>query len=146
MMGTFRYIGTSALHAKGRAAIKAAVTEAAEDLVGKAQERTPVDTGTLKASIHVAGVSGVGSNSARATYSATVSTGGEANEYAVFVHEGTGPHLIAAKNGKALHFNGVFARSVNHPGTAAHRFMSDALIAERAVYVAAIAAAARGEF
>ena len=35
-MGTFRYIGTPALIARGQGAIRAAVVESAEDLVGKA--------------------------------------------------------------------------------------------------------------
>lgn len=65
-------------------ALTAAVTESAEDLVGKAQANTPVLTGTLRASIHTDGAK-VSGNSV----TARVETGGEANDYAFYVHEGT---------------------------------------------------------
>ncbi len=120
-MGTFRYIGTDVLTARGRSAVKQAVTDAAEDLVGQAQARTPVLTGTLKASIHVASVSGQGSNASVATYTATVATGGESSEYAIFRHEGT------------YKMSGV-------------AFLGDALIENRAVYLEAMARAARGAY
>ena len=50
--------------------------------------------------------------------------------YAVFVHEGTKAHVIMPKTAKALHWvNGagddVFAKSVHHPGTKPHRFLTD---------------------
>jgi hypothetical protein len=56
--------------------------------------------------------------------------------YAMFVHEGTAPHVIAAKNAGALAFewaNGpdgpgqYFFMSVNHPGTKPNRFLTDNL-------------------
>lgn len=87
-MGEVTYIGLAALTAKGRAAVKQAVTEAAEDLVGRAQEATPVDTGTLRASIHVDSVS---------SFTAIVATGGEASEYAIPQHEGTSRGVPATK-------------------------------------------------
>ena len=39
--------------------------------------------------------------------------------YAGILEEGgtTKPHVIQARNAKALHFNGMFRRSVNHPGS-----------------------------
>lgn len=115
-MPEVRYVGSAALIARATSAIVAAVTESAEDLVGEAQSRTPVDTGTLKASIHVDGVHvGTGEISAR------VATGGEANEYAVFVHEGT--------------------RKM-----AARPFLSQALADNERVYVEAIRRAAAGAF
>jgi hypothetical protein len=45
--------------------------------------------------------------------------------YAIFVHEGTAPHVILPKNGKALFWKGAAhpVRSVNHPGTKPNRFM-----------------------
>lgn len=121
-MGEFRYVGDAFLTARGRAAIKQAVTEAAEDLVQQAQAATPVDTGTLRASIHVESVSGRGSNASRATYSATVATGGEANEYAIYVHEGTSR------------------------GVQAYKYLEGPLLANRAVYLEAIKRAARGAY
>lgn len=56
--------------------------------------------------------------------------------YSLFVHEGTQPHPIFAKNGGLLRFfwaNGpqgagvYFFRSVNHPGTKPIRFLTDNL-------------------
>jgi len=47
--------------------------------------------------------------------------------YSYFVHEGTAPHIIRARQGKALRFeiDGTvfYRRSVNHPGTEAQPFM-----------------------
>lgn len=93
------------------------MTESCEDLVGKAQERTPVDTGTLRASIHVESVVSSGF-----TVRGTVATGGEANEYAVYQHEGTSRGVPATK------------------------FLEGPLIEHAPVYQAAMAAAARGQF
>ena len=46
-------------------------------------------------------------------------------EYAIFVHEGTKPHEIRPKNGKALYWPGAAhpVGKVNHPGTKPNRFM-----------------------
>lgn len=70
--------------AKGQQAVTQAVGKAAEDLQGRSQAVTPVDTGTLKASIHVEGPASSGNS-----VEARVATGGEASEYAIYVHEGT---------------------------------------------------------
>lgn len=52
-------------------------------------------------------------------------------EYALFVHEGTRPHLIVARNAKVLRFdmngNAVFAAKVKHPGTKAQPWLVRAL-------------------
>ena len=52
-------------------------------------------------------------------------------EYAIFVHEGTRPHIIRPRNASVLAWRGptgmVFARSVNHPGMAANPFLRDGL-------------------
>jgi hypothetical protein len=141
-MGEFRYIGTAALIAKGQAALHEAVAQAAEDLLGKAQGETPVDTGTLRASLHVDGPHGGGN-----LVFARVQTGGEASGYAIFVHEGTGAHLILPhKEGGFLHFNGTFARVVHHPGTRAYKFLERPLLLERETLLAFIAAAARAAY
>lgn len=56
--------------------------------------------------------------------------------YAYWVHEGTEPHTISAKNGKVLAFfwhdgpdgpGTYFFREVHHPGTTANRFLTDNL-------------------
>jgi HK97 gp10 family phage protein len=84
-MPEVRYVGLSFLHSRGIEAVAQAVGKAALDLEGRAQAVTPVDTGTLKASIHVEGPEVRGNEA-----TAKVSTGGEASDYAIFVHEGTG--------------------------------------------------------
>ncbi len=112
----YHYVGLGILLAKGRAAVLDAVTESCEDLVGKAQERTPVDTGTLRASIHVDSIVQSG-----LTVTGTVATGGEADQYAVYVEAGTS---------KMQGF----------------KYMEGALIENAPTYAEAMARAARGQF
>lgn len=134
------YIGLAALEARAIAALTEGVGKAAHDLEGRAKAETPVDTGTLRGSIHVDGPTGGGMS-----VEAKVQTGGEASEYAILVHEGTGPHKITA-HGKALAFNGVVVKSVNHPGTPAFKYLERPLVQMAGVYEAFIAAAARSAF
>jgi hypothetical protein len=52
--------------------------------------------------------------------------------YAYFHHEGTRPHIIAAKPGQHLRFRGrggamVTVTSVRHPGTKPNKYLSDNL-------------------
>lgn len=133
------YIGLGPILARGMAAIGEGVVQSAESFVGKAMAETPVDTGTLRGSIHVEDVNVGGSEA-----TAKVSTGGEASEYAVFVHEGTGPHEI--RGHPVLAFDGIVVTKVNHPGTRAFKYLERPLIAHRAVHQAVISAAARGAF
>lgn len=46
-------------------------------------------------------------------------------KYAMFVHEGTGPHVIVPLNKKALYWKGAAhpVRKVNHPGIRSNPFM-----------------------
>ena len=81
-MPEVRYVGLSFLHSRGVEAVAQAVGKAALDLEGRAQSVTPVDTGTLKASIHVEGPEVRGNEA-----TAKVSTGGEASDYAIIQHE-----------------------------------------------------------
>ena len=83
---SFRYVGLAVLLAKARHATEQAVTDCAEDFVGKVQNgpEMPVDTGTLRAGVHVAVVQRSGN-----TVAAIVATGGESDEYAIPQHEGT---------------------------------------------------------
>lgn len=90
-MGRFFYVGLPLLLDKGRDALKQAVTDACEDLVRAAQEKTPVDTGTLRASIHVDSVTVQGNG-----VTGVVATGGEA-DYAIYVEEGTSRGMPAFK-------------------------------------------------
>jgi hypothetical protein len=141
-MGEFTYIGTGKLIALGHSALRAAIVECGEDLVGKAQDETPVHTGTLKASIHTDGVRGGG-----ASVSIRVQTGGEASEYAIPIHEGSRAHDIVAHGG-GLFWKGAAhpVKRVHHPGNRPYKFLERPLIANRPVYRAFIAAAARKTF
>jgi hypothetical protein len=51
--------------------------------------------------------------------------------YAIFVHQGTRPHIIKPRTKKVLVFyignQKVVARKVNHPGTKPNRFLTDNL-------------------
>lgn len=140
-MGEFTYIGTSALINRGENALRAALLESAEHLVGSAQAATPVDTGTLRGSIHAGELEGGG-----ASMRILVQTGGEASAYAIYVHEGTGPHVILPREKEALAFGGVVVRKVNHPGTRAYKYLEGPLIAMRPVYLAALERAAAGVY
>lgn len=115
-MGSFSYVGLGVLLAKGRTAILEAVTESCEDLAAKASENAPVDTGTLRASVHVESVVASGF-----TVTGTVATSGESNEYAAYVEGGT------SKMG-------------------AQPYMEPALIENAPLYAEAMARAARGQF
>jgi HK97 gp10 family phage protein len=78
------FASSEALIERGMEALVQAVTESAETMAADAQDRAPVDTGTLRASIHVEGVQRSGLE-----VKATVATGGEASDYAVFQELGT---------------------------------------------------------
>lgn len=112
-MGEFRYVGDAFLIQKGRQALAEAINEAAEDLVGKAQQVTPVDTGTLKASIHVDREASAAAGGAT-QMSARVATGGEANDYAIYVHEGTSRGVPAFKflEGPLLEHRGTYIKFI----------------------------------
>lgn len=141
-MGEFRYIGLNALTSRGVEAVARATVESAEDLTAAAMEaETAVDTGTLKASIHpeppkISGFS----------VTVKVATGAESDGYAIYVHEGTRPHIIRARNAQFLHFGNTFVKQVHHPGTAAIKYLERPLIENAAVYVEHIAAAARAAY
>jgi len=53
--------------------------------------------------------------------------------YAIFVHEGTSPHIIRPKNKKALFWKGAKhpVRLVRHPGTRANPFFENGLESAR---------------
>ncbi len=130
---SIRYVGLAKLEAMARAAMVAAVTESAEHLVGESQGAAPVDTGTLKASIHTDGASiGAGGITAR------VSTGGEADDYAVYVHEGHyARHGAPAGGGQGPR---------NATWVPPQKFLEEPLLENRPTYVEAMARAARGAF
>lgn len=91
-MPIFTFIGVPALIAKGLDAAEKGVQQAAEHLVGASQAAAPVDTGTLRASIHVSGI-----DKSAGAITARIETSGEANEYAVYQHDGTSRGVPATK-------------------------------------------------
>lgn len=88
-----------------------------------ARRRVNVDTGRLRSSLNVEGP--IVRNGA-----AGVRVGTNV-EYAIYVHEGTRPHLIRPQARAALRFQAgggvVYARRVFHPGTRGNPFLRDAL-------------------
>jgi hypothetical protein len=57
---------------------------------------------------------------------------GSNRSIAALHHDGTKPHVIRARNSKALRYEGtggevIFAKSVNHPGTHPNRYLTDNL-------------------
>jgi hypothetical protein len=57
---------------------------------------------------------------------------GSSRRYALVHHDGSSPHVIRPRSAKALRWvnadgDVVFARSVQHPGTRANRYLSDNL-------------------
>jgi hypothetical protein len=92
-------------------------------IVNNASQRCNVDTGRLRSSLYYELIRNV-------DFEAAVRTGSKVN-YARWVHEGTGPHVIEAKNRKFLKFPGeggvmIFRRRVNHPGYRGNPFLLDA--------------------
>jgi hypothetical protein len=124
-MAEVKYIGLAAMRARALAAIEEAVNQSAEDLVGRAMEATPVETGTLRASIHTDGAEVAGDE-----VKAIVATGGESSAYAIYIHEGhraDGSHVIRA-----------------YPGGA--KYLERPLIEGAAAYAEAMRAAAEAAF
>lgn len=76
----------NALGTKGPLAMGAALWKEGERIMAKSKELVPVDMGTLRASGHVTlpTITPTGA-------SVTLGYGGAASDYAVYVHEGTGP-------------------------------------------------------
>lgn len=106
------------------------VTEsAAKRIARRAQVLAPVRTGRLRDSIRA----GEARRTGPAEMTAEVTAGAA---HAVYVHEGTSPHVIRPRTGKALRFTAggqlVFARSVMHPGTSPNRFLIQAMNEEKA--------------
>lgn len=115
-MGEFRYIGTAALLAKGRAAIYQAVVDAGDNLAEAAQDRAREDTGAERAGIRRRRPKSSGN-----TVTVVVSTSQKSSQYDVFQHEGT------------------------HKMSGTH-FISGPLIENRDDYLRRIASAARGAY
>lgn len=104
----------------------------AEQVRNRARELCPVKDGGLRGSI---------ARQIRLLNGEPIALVGSNKEYAAAVHNGSRPHVIRAKKGKALSFawasapsglkagrNGKYAfKFVNHPGTTANPFLQKAL-------------------
>jgi hypothetical protein len=97
-------------------------------------QEAPYKTGVLKRSIVKRGIEDVGGRLAIRIVADTTSASATRTSYALYVHEGTQPHVIIGKpflsfmwaNGPNG-FGRYFFRSVNHPGTPARRFLTNNL-------------------
>lgn len=89
-----------------------AVRTGTVELFGQVQRATPVRSGALRETLEMA--FGTLWGAIRPT-----------RYYAVYVHQGTGPHDIYPKAGKALYWPGAAhpVRMVHHPGTRANPFL-----------------------
>ena len=114
-----------------KSAIKQALAQSADELVAMQKRLAPVDSGKLRDSITQTwgGIDapkyaafrrkGKGTKSRLAgdpDLSVTITAGNNAVRYAHLVEFGTAPHVIRAKNAKALGKDGQFGDKVNHPG------------------------------
>ena len=136
------YIGLEAVLAPGRAAVKSATIQSGEHLVSAQMEAAPVDTGTLRASIHIDSIEETADSC-----TVTTATGGESSEYAIYVHEGTAEHPITAKGG-GLFWPGAEhpIKEVMHPATPANPFMTNPLLENIGSYQRAMAEAAAAAY
>lgn len=94
-------------------------------VANQARADVPVRTGHLGQTIGEGPITFTGPRTVHGSVHATA-------DYALYVHEGTRPHLIRPKRAKALRFNiggrTVFARLVRHPGTRARPFLRNAAL------------------
>lgn len=101
------------------------IDKKARQVVKLAKAQVGVDTGALRASI---GYTIRGGTPVYAKVTAS-------NKKAMMHHQGTKPHIIKPKNGKALkmgsHGTILITKVVHHPGTKPNRFLTDPL---RAVF------------
>lgn len=89
----------------------------------QARQDVPVRTGNLGRQIGEGPISMIGPKTAHGSVHDNA-------DYALYVHEGTRPHVIRPRNAQALRFNvggrEVFAKRVDHPGTKARPFLRNA--------------------
>lgn len=89
----------------------------------QARQDVPVRTGNLGRTIGEGQIRTVGPRTVEGSVHANAG-------YALYVHEGSRPHVIRPRNAQALRFEvggrTVFARLVRHPGTKARPFLRNA--------------------
>lgn len=95
------------------------------EILTMARSLVGVRTGKLRSSLHMRHM-----RDARGQYVWVGST----LDYALAHHEGTGPRTITPKSGKMLRFASrgriVYTHAVQHPGTKANKYLSNALKAK----------------
>jgi len=93
-------------------------------IAGESAKRTPVRTGNLRAS-HF--------RSESLEFRNLYGKLQPSPRYAVFVHEGSKPHIIEARNKKALYWPGAAhpVKRVFHPGSKANPFLARAVTASQ---------------
>lgn len=106
-----------------REASRRELREASRQVVNRARILAPVRTGRLRSSIRA-------DPPRLFTLRPSVKVGSDL-EYAEWVHDGTRPHRIEARNKKALRFRMggriVIVKAVDHPGTRPRPFLDRAL-------------------
>lgn len=97
------------------------LVDLSQDVLRNMRETCPVDTGALLADLDCE-VSGLHAR-----------IGARSVEHAIFVEEGTAPHVIEPDEKDALYWAGAAhpVKRVHHPGTPATHFMRESLYRER---------------
>ena len=89
----------------------------------QARQDVPVRTGHLGQSISEGNIRTVGPRTVEGSVTASA-------RYALYVHQGTSPHIIRPKNAQALRFEiggrTIYTKLVRHPGTKARPFLRNA--------------------
>jgi hypothetical protein len=99
------------------------VTKVTRQILNRAKVLAPVRTGRLRSS---------GRMDVKITHIGPTGVVTFPVRYAQFVHDGTRPHVIRAKNKKALKFKigqkVLYRQVVNHPGTKPRPFLTRAMV------------------
>lgn len=127
----------AALSENARALLGVVASESCNEAAAAAVEiirpKVPVKTGATADKLSIEQRATLGNLTAR--------VGFNGDQVALYLEKGTRPHVIVARNAKALRWQegGVarFARSVNHPGTKAHNMIGSSLPAVAAQLEAA---------
>lgn len=118
-MATVRINGAAVRRIAGGAQAEAFMLRLGNRIRNNAASRCNVDSGRLRSSLQVI-LSGPGSMLV-----------GTDVEYAIYVHNGTRPHLIEPVTARVLHWIGpggeVFAARAYHPGYGGNPFLTDAV-------------------
>jgi HK97 gp10 family phage protein len=101
--------------------LRGALRSAAKIISDEAKRNAPVQDGDLRDSIRVS------TRGRKGQVTASVKVGNKKVYYARFIEYAVSAHNIDGKGAGFLNFGGLFAKSVNHPGTQAKPFLRPAL-------------------